>query len=69
MDSHHELEPTVLVIFGCGGDLARRMLVPALVNLFLDGNAPESFALIGVDRHLIVLSLQGFRYFALVCIG
>jgi glucose-6-phosphate 1-dehydrogenase len=45
-----QLEPTVMVIFGAGGDLARRKLIPALYNLFLDGRLPERFAIIGVAR-------------------
>ena len=42
-------EPTVLVIFGAGGDLTWRKLVPALYSLFLDGWLGDRFAVIGVD--------------------
>jgi glucose-6-phosphate 1-dehydrogenase len=42
-------EPFTLVIFGAGGDLTWRKLVPALYNLFLDGWLPDQFALIGLD--------------------
>ncbi len=42
--------PSVVVIFGAGGDLARRKLIPALYNLHLDQWLPERFALIGMDR-------------------
>src|SRR5689334_5065049 len=42
--------PTTLVIFGVGGDLTWRKLIPALYNLFLDHWLPEQFAVIGVDR-------------------
>jgi glucose-6-phosphate 1-dehydrogenase len=45
-----QLEPTVMVIFGGGGDLARRKLIPALYNLFLDRRLPERFAIVGVAR-------------------
>jgi glucose-6-phosphate 1-dehydrogenase len=38
-----------MVIFGAGGDLTKRLLVPALYNLASTGLLPESFALIGVD--------------------
>jgi glucose-6-phosphate 1-dehydrogenase len=38
-----------MVIFGAGGDLAHRLLVPALYNLAVTGLVPERFALIGVD--------------------
>ncbi len=41
--------PTVLVIFGAGGDLTWRKLVPALYNLFLDGWLPANLSVIGLD--------------------
>jgi glucose-6-phosphate 1-dehydrogenase len=37
------------VIFGAGGDLTRRLLMPALYNLRLGGLLDEKFALLGVD--------------------
>jgi len=43
-------EPSIFVIFGAGGDLTQRKLVPALYNLFLDKWLPEHFALLGLDR-------------------
>ena len=43
-------EPSVLVIFGGGGDLAWRKLVPALFNLHLDNLLPGQFAIVGVAR-------------------
>ena len=43
-------EASVLVVFGAGGDLTRRKLVPALYNLFLDKRMPERFAILGLDR-------------------
>jgi glucose-6-phosphate 1-dehydrogenase len=45
-----QCEPTVFVIFGGGGDLAKRKLVPALYNLFLDRFLPDEFAVIGIGR-------------------
>jgi glucose-6-phosphate 1-dehydrogenase len=44
------VQPTILVIFGAGGDLTCRKLVPALYNLFLDGWLLDAFAALGVDR-------------------
>ena len=41
--------PCAMVIFGAGGDLTRRLLVPALYNLARTGLLPEHFALVGVD--------------------
>ena len=38
-----------MVIFGAGGDLTKRLLVPALYNLATTGLLPDSFQLIGVD--------------------
>lgn len=43
------LQPTILVIFGAGGDLTQRKLLPALYNLYLDQWLPEQFAIVGVD--------------------
>lgn len=50
MENATNLKPTVGVIFGGGGDLTRRKLIPALFNLYLDKNLPEQFAIIGLDR-------------------
>jgi glucose-6-phosphate 1-dehydrogenase len=47
------LEPTILVIFGGGGDLAWRKLIPALYNLHLDKLLPERFAIVGVARRKV----------------
>ena len=44
------VHPTVLVIFGATGDLARRKLLPALYNLAHEGALPEHFALVGSSR-------------------
>ena len=44
--------PCVMVIFGAGGDLTRRLVVPALYNLSRTGVLPDGFALIGVDLAL-----------------
>jgi glucose-6-phosphate 1-dehydrogenase len=41
--------PCSMVIFGAGGDLTKRLLVPALYNLATTGLLPETFELIGVD--------------------
>ena len=39
-----------LVIFGAGGDLTKRLLVPALYNLADAELLPEHFAVLGVAR-------------------
>jgi glucose-6-phosphate 1-dehydrogenase len=38
-----------MVIFGAGGDLTKRLVVPALYNLATNGLLPDDFALIGFD--------------------
>ncbi len=45
-----EAEPCALVIFGAGGDLTRRKLMPALYHMRADGVLPEQMAVIGVAR-------------------
>src|SRR5215475_4464435 len=43
-------DPCCFVVFGACGDLAHRLLVPALYNLAVRGMLPEAFAIIGVAR-------------------
>src|SRR5262245_17630437 len=59
MENHIYPEAAGLVIFGAGGDLTRRKLVPALYDLFLDRYSPQRFAIIGVD--LQPLDDESFR--------
>ncbi len=42
--------PTILVIVGITGDLARRKLLPAIERLAAAGELPEKFRIIGVTR-------------------
>ncbi|MGD8584181.1 MAG: glucose-6-phosphate dehydrogenase [Chloroflexota bacterium] len=42
--------PTIIVIFGAGGDLTQRKLVPALYNLYLDNWLSGPFIILGLDR-------------------
>ena len=55
-------QPCSLVIFGGGGDLSKRKLLPALYNLKLDGLLPTSFVVIGSSR--TERSDEEFRNFA-----
>src|SRR5262245_31318765 len=48
-------QPCSLVIFGGGGDLARRKLIPGLYNLALDGVLPAHFAVFGFGRTDVAL--------------
>ncbi len=51
--------PNVMIIFGAGGDLTRRKLIPALFHLSAARLLPESFAVLCVDRQ--DLDDDGFR--------
>ena len=44
------VHPTTLTIFGAGGDLAKRKLLPALYNLAHEGALPVRFNLVGISR-------------------
>ena len=61
--------PTTLVIFGAGGDLTRRLLMPSLYNLCLAGLLHDDFKVIAVDvldntddhyRDTITTAMEGF---------
>jgi glucose-6-phosphate 1-dehydrogenase len=43
-------EPCTIVIFGASGDLTARKLIPALYHLYLEGQMPESFRVVGFAR-------------------
>jgi glucose-6-phosphate 1-dehydrogenase len=43
-------EPCTIVIFGAGGDLTRRKLIPALTHLYCDGLLDDAFSIIGIAR-------------------
>src|SRR5215472_12869255 len=48
--SAQKAPPCTLVIFGAGGDLTKRLLMPAIYNLAREKLLPDKFALIAVDR-------------------
>ncbi|TDW44598.1 glucose-6-phosphate 1-dehydrogenase [Flavobacterium sp. 270] len=50
MNNGKTINPTIIVIFGATGDLAKRKLFPAFQNLFLDGRLPEKFQIIALGR-------------------
>jgi glucose-6-phosphate 1-dehydrogenase len=52
-------DPCVMVIFGAGGDLTKRKLVPALLNLASAKLLPEAFAIIGFANN--DLNTDSFR--------
>ena len=51
--------PAALVIFGATGDLAKRMLFPALYRLFRSGMLQERFCIVGTGRQQ--LTAEEFR--------
>ncbi|GAC1617643.1 MAG: glucose-6-phosphate dehydrogenase [Candidatus Acidiferrum sp.] len=46
-DSHPAGPPCVMVIFGATGDLTKRKLIPALINLAQEGLLSKQFAIVG----------------------
>ncbi|MBF7093315.1 glucose-6-phosphate dehydrogenase [Flavobacterium sp. ALJ2] len=50
MNNVKNTDPTIIVIFGSSGDLAKRKLFPAFQNLYLDGRMPEKFQIIALGR-------------------
>lgn len=51
--------PTTIVIFGVTGDLSRRKLLPALFDLYSQGQLPEQFCVLGFSRS--EMSDESFR--------
>src|ERR1700730_5520851 len=51
--------PCAMVIFGAGGDLTKRKLIPALYNLSKGKLLPQQFAIVGVSREQV--STDDFR--------
>lgn len=49
------LDPSILIIFGITGDLAKRKLLPALYSLVNEGLLPEPFEIIGITRQHVEL--------------
>ena len=43
-------EPCTIVIFGASGDLTVRKLIPALYHLYIEGQMPEQFRVVGFAR-------------------
>jgi glucose-6-phosphate 1-dehydrogenase len=69
MFSKKTAESQMMVIFGSNGDLAKRKLLPAIFQLYLDNQLPDNFAVIGagsmdltVDAYkkTVILALNEF---------
>ena len=50
-----------LVIFGGGGDLTKRLVVPALYNLVRAGRLADRFSIVGVGRNDLATELLARR--------
>jgi glucose-6-phosphate 1-dehydrogenase len=48
--SSPDLEPTIFVLFGGTGDLAKRLVLPAFYRLWLEGLLPRQWLLVGNGR-------------------
>lgn len=49
MNSNHKPDPVIMTIFGGGGDLTWRKIIPALFDVFEEGWLPDKFKIIGLD--------------------
>jgi glucose-6-phosphate 1-dehydrogenase len=59
MPQTEQMNPPVLTIFGAGGDLTWRKLIPAIFNLYVEKWLPDRFSIIGVDRKEV--NLEDFQ--------
>jgi glucose-6-phosphate 1-dehydrogenase len=68
--SGRRLAPATMTIFGAGGDLTKRLIVPALCHLVRARELPDEFTVIGVDhndrtteqwRQMLAEAMQDFR--------
>ncbi|HEV3156883.1 MAG TPA: glucose-6-phosphate dehydrogenase [Candidatus Baltobacteraceae bacterium] len=50
MDTNRINDPCSFVLFGASGDLARRMIYPAMYNMRLNDILPSTFSIIGFSR-------------------
>ena len=50
LHEYRVIDPTLMVIFGATGDLARRKLLPAIYNLAVQRLLPPGFGVVGVSR-------------------
>jgi glucose-6-phosphate 1-dehydrogenase len=50
MPNGHKPDPCCFVIFGATGDLAHRLVIPALYNLLAGNLLPDNFCVVGIAR-------------------
>src|ERR1700728_205501 len=67
---HKKPDPCSFVIFGVTGDLAHRLVIPALYNLAATGLLPDKFCIVGIARKAMSNEalrdslMKGLRQFA-----
>lgn len=59
MSKSKRADSAVITIFGARGDLTQRKLIPALYNLYVDGNLPANFIILCVD--FVTMDQQAYR--------
>ena len=60
-----QIDPCLLIVFGAGGDLTKRKLIPAIYNLAKAQLLPENFAVVGFSRRISAIFNSGrddFRF-------
>ncbi len=68
--SKNKIDNQIIVIFGSTGDLAKRKLIPALYQLYLDNLLPERFGLLGTgSKELNDESYRNYVLEALIDLG
>jgi glucose-6-phosphate 1-dehydrogenase len=50
LQEYRVIDPSLMVIFGATGDLARRKLLPAIYNLAAQRILPPGFTVVGVAK-------------------
>jgi glucose-6-phosphate 1-dehydrogenase len=69
-NENRELDPCLFIIFGVTGDLAHRLVIPALYNLAESKLLPDNFCIVGIGRKNISNDelrdslMKGLRAFA-----
>ena len=57
----NETLPTQIIILGGSGDLAKRKLIPALIDLYTHNKLPEVFSIVGLTYTTHRRGIPSFR--------
>jgi glucose-6-phosphate 1-dehydrogenase len=58
-EQEYRIQPFSMIIFGGGGDLSQRKLIPTIYSIFDEGELPGTFAILGVG--MPVMSDEAYR--------